>query len=329
MTSRSAALAAVCAGGLMLAALSASALAASLVVEPRMVTEWKAVFGQVEARDEVPARARIGGTLAALEVEEGDTVAAGARIATVTDEKIAFRAAAIDARLRALESQLANAEAELARAETLVERGVATRQRVEQLGTAAEVVRNQISAARAERSVVVQQGEEGAVLAPAAGRILKVPATTGTVVLPGETVALLGSGGTFLRLSVPERHAARLTEGARIEIETGEGIATGRLAKVYPTIENGRVVADVEVPGLDARFVNARLLVRLPVGERFALLLPPAAVSTRGGLDFVRVATRGGEVERTVLTGGLLRHDGESQVEILTGLAPGDEVIVP
>jgi RND family efflux transporter MFP subunit len=329
MTPRSAALAAACAGGLMLAALSASALAASLVVEPRMVTEWKAVFGQVEARDEVPARARIGGTLATLEVEEGDTVAAGARIAVVSDEKIAFRIAAIEARLRALQSQLANAEAELARAETLVERGVATRQRVDQLATAAEVVRNEISAARAERSVVVQQGEEGAVLAPAAGRILKVPVTRGAVILPGETVAVLGSGGTFLRLSVPERHAARLGEGADIEIETGGGLSPGRLAKIYPTIENGRVVADVEVPGLDATFINARLLVRLPVGERSALLLPPAAIVTRAGLDFVRLRLGEGEVERTVLTGGAVRHDGETHVEILTGLAPGDEVIVP
>jgi RND family efflux transporter MFP subunit len=310
-------------------ALCASALAASIVVEPRVVTEWKAVFGQVQARDEIPARARIGGTLAALEVEEGDSVRAGERIATVADEKIAFRIAAIDAQLRALQSQLANAEAELARAQTLVERGVATRQRVDQLSTAAEVVRNQIAAARAERSVVARQGEEGDVLAPADGRVLRVPAATGAVVLPGETVALIGSGGTFLRLSVPERHAARLADGAEIEIETETGVANGRLAKVYPTIENGRVVADVEVPGLDARFVNARLLVRIPVGERSALLVPDGAVATRGGLDFVRLRTPGGSIERTVLTGDRLRRDGEIHVEILTGLKPGDEVILP
>ena len=311
-------------------ALAGPALSAeTLTVEPRTVTEWKAVFGQVQSRDEVPARARIGGTIAELEVEEGDSVRAGERIATVTDEKIAFQVAALDARLRALQSQLENAEAELARAQTLVERGVVTRQRLEQLATSADVTRNQIAAARAERSVVVRQGEEGEVLAPADGRVLTVPVTRGAVIMAGETVAVLGSGGTFLRLAIPERHAASLKDGAAIEIGADGATTTGRLAKVYPQIQAGRVIADVEVERLDTQFVNARVLVRVPVGERQAILLPAAAVTTRAGLDFVDVSGSSGPSMRTVLTGGTVRIDGEAFTEILSGLAPGDEVLVP
>ena len=41
----------------------------------------------------------------------------------------------------------------------------------------------------AERAVIQQQLTEGNVLAPAAGRVLKVPLTTGTVVMPGDPVA--------------------------------------------------------------------------------------------------------------------------------------------
>lgn len=312
------------------AAFAGPVLAAeTMAVETRAVTEWKAVFGTVEARDQVPARARIGGTIAELAVEEGDSVRAGERIAVVTDEKIAFQVAAIDARLRALQSQLENAEAELARAQTLVERGVVTRQRLEQLATSAEVIRNQISAARAERSVAVRQGEEGEVLAPADGRVLTVPVTRGAVIMAGETVAMLGSGGTFLRLAIPERHAASLKDGLAIEIGANGAAFTGRLAKVYPTIQAGRVIADVEVERLDTDFINARVLVRVPVGERQAILLPAATVATRAGLDFVRLAGPDGPVERTVLTGGTVRLDGGAFTEILSGLAPGDEVLLP
>lgn len=314
---------------LSLAGLAGSAAADTLTVTLRPVTEWKAVYGRVEARDEVPARARIGGTIAELAVEEGDTVRAGARIATVTDEKIAFQIAALDAQLRALQSQLDNAQAELARAETLVERGVVTRQRLDQLRTTAEVTRNQMAATRAERSVIVRQGEEGEVLAPADGRVLTVPVTRGAVIMAGEPVATLGSGGTFLRLAIPERHAAELRDGAEIEIAATGGAVTGRLVKVYPTIEAGRVIADVEVDRLDTDFVNARVLVRVPVGERQAVLVPPQAVTTRAGLDFVVVAGRQGPVERTVLTGGPVRVGGDRYLEILTGLAPGDQVILP
>lgn len=308
-----------------LALLAGPVSAGSVVVRPTAVPEWKAVYGRVEARDTIPARARIGGTLVELLVSEGDRVAAGQRIATVRDDKIAFQVSALDAQLKALDAQLKNAESDLARARALVDKGVATAQRLDQLSTQADVYRNQIASTEAQRQVVVQQGDEGAVLAPAAGLVLTVPVTRGAVLMPGETVATVAGGGFFLRLAIPERHAALLREGAALDVETGTGTAAGRLAKVYPQIENGRVVADVEVGDLPTAFVDARLLVRVPIGERAALTIPAAAVENRSGLDFVRVRAGTGESERTVVVGE--RH-GDA-VEVLTGLAAGDEVITP
>jgi multidrug efflux pump subunit AcrA (membrane-fusion protein) len=172
----------------LLALISAAgpALAGSLTLGPTPVTEWKAVYGRVEARDTVPARARIGGIVVELEVSEGDLVEAGEQIATVRDDKLAFQVAALDAQIRALEAQLATAEIELGRGEALVERGVATAQRLDQLRTSVDVTRNQLAAAEAQRSVVVQQEAEGGVVSPAAGRVLTVPVTRGAVVLAGE-----------------------------------------------------------------------------------------------------------------------------------------------
>ena len=63
----------------------------------------------------------------------------------------------------------------------------------------------------------------------------------------------------------------------------------GRLARIYPLIENGRVVADVEVDGLSETFVDARVLVRLPVGSRETLMVPVTALVQHSGLDFVAV----------------------------------------
>ena len=291
--------------------------------------EWKAVYGRVEARDLVPARARIGGTVVELLVTEGDTVAAGQRIALVRDDKLAFQIAAHDAELGALSAQLAKAEAELARGVSLVERGVVTAQRLEQLRVDVDVTRNRTAAVEAQRAVVVQQGEEGAVLAPSSGLVLSVPVTRGAVVMAGEPAATIGGGGFFLRLAIPERHARDLKEGAPIRIAAGGMQTQGRLAKLYPRIENGRVIADVEVEALDHAFVDARVAVEVPVGSRAALLVPRAAVSTRAGLDFVRVVAGGVEVERAVVPGESVTRDGEALVEILTGLAAGETVIVP
>src|SRR5690606_22475244 len=209
------------------------------------------------------------------------------------------------------------------------ERGVVTAQRLEQLRMDVDVTRSRIAAVEAQRAVVVQQGEEGAVLAPSSGLVLSVPVTRGAVVMAGEPAATIGGGGFYLRLAIPEGHARDLKEGAPIRIAAGGVQRQGRLAKLYPRIENGRVIADVEVEALDHAFVDARVAVEVPVGSRAALLVPRAAISTRAGLDFVRVVIGDAEVERAVVLGEGVTHDGEALVEILTGLAAGETIVVP
>ncbi|PHP68686.1 efflux transporter periplasmic adaptor subunit [Zhengella mangrovi] len=304
-------------------------MAAEYKAEPVPVPELKAVYGRVEARDTVPARARIGGVVVELLVTEGDLVKAGQKIATVRDDKLDFQIAAQDAQLRALASQLDTAESELKRAEALVAKGVITKQRLDQLQTAADVARNQIAATEAQRKVLEQQGAEGEVLAPADGRVLTVPVTKGAVIMAGEPAATIGGGGFFLRLAIPERHARSLKSGAQIQIVTPSGKKSGTLVKIYPQITNGRVVADVEVEDLSTEFVDARILVQVPVGTREALIVPQEALIIRSGLEFVPVMEDGKTVERTVVTGETIDQDGKPYVEILTGLEAGDTVVTP
>ncbi|MET3612910.1 RND family efflux transporter MFP subunit [Rhizobium aquaticum] len=312
-----------------LLALASPALAGSLTLQPTEMTEWKAVYGQVEAKDTVPARARIGGVITELSVTEGDVVKAGQKIAVVRDDKIDFQLAAYDAQLKALETQLANAQSELARGTALVGKGITTQQQLDQLKTSVDVLGSQIVALTAQRSVSVEQQKEGDVLAPANGRVLQVPVTKGAVIMGGEPVATIGGGGFFLRLAIPERHASALKQGASIHISSGGTQETGKLVKIYPEITNGRVAADVEVAKLNSDFVNARVLVEIPVATRKALLVPQASVITRSGIDFVSVEENGKAVERAVILGEKMEDSNPPMVEVLTGLAAGDSVVTP
>ncbi|MCU0902693.1 MAG: efflux RND transporter periplasmic adaptor subunit [Tabrizicola sp.] len=304
------------------------AKADSLTVAAIPVTEWKAVYGTVEARDRIPARARIGGILVELTVAEGDEVEAGEALARIVDDKLDFQLASLGAQREALTAQLANAVVDLQRGEDLLKNGVTTTQRVDALRTEVNVLKGQIASLDAEAEIVAQQAKEGVVLAPVAGRVLDVPQTRGAVVMPGEPVAVLGGGGTFLRIAVPERHAATLKAGDAIEVSGAAGDLKGTLARVYPLIEGGRVVADVEIAGLPDTFVGARMLVRLPVGERAALLVPKATVVTRSGLDFVGVQGADGAALRSIVPGAVTVVDGVEMVEVLSGLNAGD-VVVP
>jgi RND family efflux transporter MFP subunit len=310
--------------GLALAAVPALA-APDRVLAPVEVTEMKALFGRVESRFVVPARGRIGGTLTALDVTEGSSVAAGAVIARIVDAKLESQLTAAEARIGAARSQLDNAESELARTTALLERGATTVQRVDQARTVVEVARNALAEAEAARQVVAQQVTEGDVLAPAAGRILTVPVRLGEVVMPGEPVATIAGGGVFLRLAIPERHAAGLEVGATVAVED----RTGRIEKVYPLIDEGRVTADVAVDGLSDVFIGQRVLVQVPVATRAVLAVPPAAITTRAGLDFVRIRTGDAEREVAVVPGGDVATPEGPMREVLSGLRAGDTVILP
>ncbi len=303
--------------------LAGMAQAGEVAVSVTERPDLKAVFGQVESRDLVPARARIGGTITALAVEEGSAVKAGDVIATVVDDKLALQLSATDARIKALEAERDNAKVELDRAVKLLASGVVPKTRVDQLQTLYDVLTNQIAAAKADRSVLQQQQSEGNVLAPAPGRVLSVPVTRGSVIMPGETVARIAGGGYFLRLSLPERHAARIKEGDEVlvgsrgvtELANPAQAGRGHVVKVYPEIDVGRVLADVEVEGLGDFFVGERTRVWIPVATRKVVSVPASAVTTRSGVDYVRV----GGIDVPVITGARFEENGVTSIEILSG----------
>lgn len=312
-------------------AIASPLKAAEVELQPVEVVETKAVFGRVETRDVVAARARIGGTLVSVDVTEGDAVKQGERIALVADDKLALQLNAAEARIRALTTEQANARTEYDRARDLLSRGAGTQQRVDQTRTAYEVFRNQIAAAEADKAVIMQQSAEGAVVAPATGRVLSRAATRGSVILPGEPVATIAGGGFFLRLALPERFAATLKVNATVPVDGRPGAAasSGRLVKIFPQLENGKVIADVEVEALGDFFVGERVLVHVPVATRKALAVPSSAIAHRAGVDFVAVATPNGRRDIVIVAGGPVATPQGPGVEVLSGLKAGDRVIVP
>lgn len=316
-----------------------AAPADEFVVETVTIPELKAVFGKVESRDVIAARARIGGTIGQIRVDEGSQVEGGSVIATVIDDKIGLKREAADAEIDALNSQLDKAQIDLERAQQLLASGTTTQSRVDQIATQVAVLTSQLAAAEAGRAVIAQQSAEGDVLAPASGRVLTVPLTKGSVVLPGETIATIAGGGYFLRLALPERHAAEIAEGDTVLVgrrvlslasdEDRSDARQGQLVKIYPAIEGGRVLADVNVEGLGDYFVGERTLVWIPVGRRSAIVVPIEAVANKHGLDYVRIVQDGEDVEVVVILGGTIASENGSRVEILTGLVVGDRVLLP
>lgn len=303
---------------------AASAGAADLTIQSRSVDDRKAVIATVEPLHQMLARARIGGTVIRLMIHEGDRVEAGQTVALVADQKIALQLSALEARILSGEAQRNQARIDLNRALELQKTGVTATATVDQAKTNLDVAERNLTALKADRDVTAQQATEGAVLAPTSGRVLTLSTTEGTVIMPGETIATLAEDQYILRLQLPERHAAFLRAGDTVEIAAhgGEPARNGKVRVVYPEIQGGRVIADVDVAGLGDYFVGERTRVSVPTGKRTTIFVPQAAVHSRFGMHF---ATLKDGTEAAVQPG---ESRGE-EVEILSGLKDGDVVVAP
>jgi RND family efflux transporter MFP subunit len=301
-------------------------------VEAGVVEDRKAVFATVESVDVVSARARIGGTVTELLVDEGSPVEANQKIARVVDEKLALQAKSVDAQIQSLTSQMELAKTALVRSEKLFATGAIPKARLDEARTNSEVVDRSLASALADRQLLEQTRTEGDVLSPAGGRILKVQVRKGSVVLPGEPVATLAAEAYILRMQLPERHAMFIQQGDEVQVaqrglgaltpDSGAHLRSGLIRQVYPEIKQGRVSADVEVAGLGDFFVGERIRVWVGTGARPAIVVPEVFLYTRFNLTFAKL-NDGREV---VVQPGLPQTGG---VEVLSGLKPGDVLAHP
>ena len=322
---------------ILLAALalsSAHAVAAEdpYVVKISKVEDQKDVFATIESVDVVTARARIGGTVVELLVDEGSPVQAGQKIARVVDQKLALQAKSVDARTQSALSQRDLAKTAFARQEKLFATGAIPKARLDEARTNMDVADRSLASARAERQVLQQTRIEGDVLSPASGRILTVLVRKGSVVLPGEPVATLAAEAYILRMQLPERHAMFIEKGDEVQVaqrglgaltpSSGGELRRGVIRQVYPEIKQGRVSADVEVAGLGDFFVGERIRVWIGTGPRPAIVVPEEFLYSRYNLTFAKLID-GREV---VVQPGLPQTGG---VEVLSGLVPGDVLARP
>lgn len=302
-----------------------------LQIRTEMMAEQKAVYATVESMDLVTARARIGGTVATLKVDEGDEVGTAAEVAVIVDDRLVPQVRALDARVASLMAEASQAAVDRDRAKQLLEKGVVAQSRFDDAQTRVNIVQGQLDAVRQERSLVVQQQREGVVLAPTAGIVLDVLITEGSVVVAGESVATIASKDYVLRLRLPERHAQFLNTGDEVRLEPGvlaqSASETGIIRKVYPQIADGRVVADVVVEGLSGYFVGERILVWVTTSERPAILVPPAFLVTSYGVDYVVLLSTDGQKRRVPVQRGRSRDEG--RIEIISGLGDGDVIVTP
>ncbi len=302
-----------------------------LTVEQRLAPDYKMVSAVLTNRDVGDARARIGGTLARVLVREGDQVRRGQLLAVVADQSLSLQAQSGAANVVAAEAVAERAQNDQRRYQRLFEQGFLSQAGMDQVNASARAAEAQLRATRAQAGAQAAVSDQGRVIAPADGRVTRLPIPQGAVVMPGDVVVAISTGARVLRLELPEADASSLARGQEIRViaeEGGGGARTARVRQIYPAVDNGRVTADLDASDMRGDFVGARVRVLVPTGQRQAFVIPANYIVTRFGVDYVRLARQGGAIEAPVQRGAALPLETmPNGVEILSGLRNGDQIL--
>lgn len=310
---------------------SGTVMSQTLTIEETIVTDYRPVIARIEAGDTATARSRLQGVVTRLNLAEGQVVRAGEIVAIVTDDTIRPQMASLEARISGLESQIRQSADDIVRNEALLTQGFYPKARLDEQKTTLEVLRRSLASAEAELRALAAREGEGRILAPADAYVTDVNVVQGSVVSPGEVLATLATVNGIVRLALPERHAATLSEGETISLRLpsrSDEIRTATIVRIYPELRQGSMIADATVQGGLTALFGERVDVLAPAGERRAIRIPREYVSTRFGLDFVRVSVGGRFIEAPVALAAPLVDD-RGQYEILSGLRPGDVIQKP
>lgn len=238
--------------------------------EAEPVTRVFSAEGQAEPDRRAVVRAEIGGTVEELAAQKGEMLEKDQLVARLSTREL-------EAQLEQAKEEKARAQREYDNAQTLLERGVATTDRV----TAAR-------ATLASADAGVTQAEEALgnaeIRAPFAGRLDALEIDEGEVVSAGgEVGTVLDSDPLTVVVQVPQQTLSRIQTGqtAQVTFITGEqreGEVTFVGADADSETRTFRV--EVSVPNADAELASGlSAQVRIPTGEVRAHFISPAILS--------------------------------------------------
>ena len=322
----------------------------------RLPVTYEAV-GSLRPTVEARLMSQASGRLLSLAVSAGDRVTEGQELAVIEDRVMSLKVEQADRAVEAAraegnraeqgrmaaEAALAQVRDEFDRVKKLLAEKAATPQRFEQAQAAfkaaeAGVAQAKFAVQAANAGVARAEAarEEARValsytrlVAPMDGMVSRRLVDPGDLAWPGRPLLILMEPADMrIEVAVPEGLAGKVRKGQTLEISV-DALAGARfhgdVEEIVPSADplSRTVLIKVDIPR-DERLVSGMFgRVRIPLGEREAIVLPEKALRRVGQLVLVRVR-EGKDWRLRMVRLGRRRPDGGH--EVLAGVTAGDVV---
>jgi len=301
-------------------------LVETITVTPGKAGRHSEFSGVLQAGEESMVSFEVAGRILEMRVSEGDEVKEGEVLARVDAAEYNLQMTQAKAGLDKAQVNYWQAKEDYARMEQLHAAGA-----ISQLDF--ENAKNRLSVAeadlfQAQQSLALLQ-DKALLKSPVSGTILNKLSAVGQLVSPGVPVYRIGRLDPLkVVLPVPDKDVAAWRAGDEVILSLYGRTRKGKVARVFPSTNQGTgtVGVEVSVPNteqdwLPGQVVNATRAAAMKKG----LFVPVGAVINRGEEKPYVFLAAAGKAVKTPVTIGELYGD---RLEILSGLKPGDQVIV-
>jgi len=297
-------------------------------------------IGTVIAASTVAIHAQITGELMSVNFKEGDEVKEGQVLFTL--DKRPFEAALLqaEAQLQKDIAQAANAKAQSTRYQDLLQRGIATREQVEQMTTQSASLDATVQADRAAVQSARVQLEYATIDAPISGRTGLLQVHKGNLVRANDTIPIISINRitpVYVVFAIPEamlpqskRYVAAGT--IRVEARAPNDAGSPSLGKIdFIDIAVDATTGTIKIKGTfpnedrrltPGQFVNVTVTLTTDAN---ATVIPTAAVQSGQQGTYVYVIKADKTVELRPVT--VARTHGDNSI-VGAGVKPGETIVL-
>ncbi|MBP7706708.1 MAG: efflux RND transporter periplasmic adaptor subunit [Candidatus Aminicenantes bacterium] len=302
------------------------------------ITERITYTGTLEALNKINIMPETGGKIARIHVEAGDRVAKGQLLAELETESIRLQVRQAEAGVAVAEAGYADALKNKERMDRLIKESAVSEQQREKVQLAFDAAAAQLEQARAALNLGRHALDQSLMKAPFAGVIASKNAEVGDVINPmmgggygggaSGVLTLVDFATIKLAVAVSSEDIGRVRKGQEAVLRVGslpgrEFRGAVRVVNLTADPQSKKFGVEVHVPNPDGTLRPGTFgdLVFEVQSHENALVVPQTAVLEN---SYVFVVEAGKAVRKDVALG----IQNTTMVEILSGLADGDPVVV-
>jgi RND family efflux transporter MFP subunit len=305
-----------------------------MTVARTTIEDGTPISGNLRPIQTVQVRARLEGDLDAVLVREGERVRQGQLLAHIEASQQESGVRSAEAERAAAQTELTTSQWNYEQSQELFKEGAIAERDLRAAEQAASAGNARLAAAESRVRATSSDLRDTRVLASTTGTIERKLVESGEHVARGAPLFTLVQNDILeLAAAVPAHQANRVAVGQSVHFAVDGRPFSGRVARVSPTIDpvSRAVTVYAQIPNPDGAlkggsFATGNVVARTLTG---VLAVPAAAVrlpAQQGGKPFVYRIDGSRLTTAQVQLG--VEDDSQGLVEVTTGLAEGDRVVV-